>query len=157
VTTWSYYAWLEYVPLSLQTLPNLPVSPGDHITAEVYNGDQQGNADVDGSYVWFYIYDWQTANYILTSIQSSVAGASFQGNTAEFIMERPTTISGLPRLADYGTATMWNPWVMDMTSQWYRYSDLSHGVVTMKNASNYTLADASDDSSYIYFNWYQFQ
>lgn len=94
----SYYPWAEIFPELEQPLP-LQVNPLDEIFSEVW---------FDGTNGWFYIEDVTTASSIeaYQSLKGALAQApgstaTFVGNTAEWIMERPTINGVLPDLALY--------------------------------------------------------
>jgi hypothetical protein len=98
-----YYPWAELFPDSERQLPNFQVSPGDQIFSEVW---------FDGSNGWFYLENVSKSTSIeayepLKSALAQAPGstATFVGNSAEWIMERPTLSDGsLPDLALYSVA-----------------------------------------------------
>ena len=89
-----YYAWYEFYPSSpVYAPPKDKVKPGDHISAEViYLGkDKYKTTLKDVTEGWTY-----------SSRITAVSGA--KDSNAEWIVERPSTVSGLTTLANFGTA-----------------------------------------------------
>jgi len=89
-----YHAWYEFYPSSPFYAPSSDVvKPGDHISAEViYLGNDEYETTLhDVNEGWTY-----------SSPVTTVSGA--KDSDAEWIVERPSTISGLTTLANFGTA-----------------------------------------------------
>jgi hypothetical protein len=89
----TYYAWFEFYPHPLFIINSLPISPGDHISAEVS-------------------YSTSTHQFTAT-IQDVTTGQTFstttkvnraQRSSAEWIAEAPSSAGGILPLADFGTA-----------------------------------------------------
>jgi len=87
-----YYAWYEFYPAALTTIPSITVNPGDVITASVSYANSSFTTTIT---------DVTTGKTFTTS--SAVAGA--QRTSAEWIMEAPccTASGGILPLADFGT------------------------------------------------------
>jgi len=89
-----YYAWYEFYPSSLVYAPSKDVvKPGDYISAEViYLGNDKYETTLhDVNESWTY-----------NSSVTTVSGA--EDRDAEWIVERPSTVSGFTTLANFGTA-----------------------------------------------------
>jgi hypothetical protein len=98
----NYWMWIEALPAVPWAVSNFPVSPGDQVSVDIFVADQNGTdwfaqgsggglTSRDNS-VWFMLYNTtQHASYWGTlPVNSSIF--SFNGNTAEFIIERPTDL-----------------------------------------------------------------
>jgi hypothetical protein len=102
-----YYAWTEWWPLLEQPIFDFFLNPGDIMFSEVWVGDADGLRDAGGSYGWFYLQDL-TNGHATVRYTPIPKGTVFWGNSAEWIMERPTEFFGIPDLANYHSAVMWS-------------------------------------------------
>jgi hypothetical protein len=86
-TTASFYsAWIEWYPFTETRVSSPVISAGDVVFVEVWN------VSATQGYAYFYNFSTQTAaSYQLTA----PSGTSLVGNSAEWIVERPS-ISGTP-------------------------------------------------------------
>jgi hypothetical protein len=87
------YAWWEWVPAYEMRIPNFPVAPGDVMWCLLcVNSPTEGTIflrNVSGGHsTWFTV--------------TAPPETSLVGNSAEWIVERPTVNGSLSRLADYG-------------------------------------------------------
>jgi Peptidase A4 family len=90
-TTPVYYAWYEFFPAPPVVISDVPVSPGDVISAEVsYNGSE------------FILYIKNETTGKSHSRTKAIPGA--QRVSAEWIAEAPGTSEGILPLADFGKA-----------------------------------------------------
>jgi Peptidase A4 family len=105
-----YAGWYEWYPGALFIIPNVVVNPGDRIESIVWSGDSWGNFSVTGGYMYFSFFDYTTGLTMQDCIgpQNSscvkkvdTVGQVFKGDTAEWIMERPSTAD---HMSNYGTA-----------------------------------------------------
>ncbi|MCI4335328.1 MAG: G1 family endopeptidase [Thermoplasmata archaeon] len=87
--TTSYYAWYEFYPNPSHTISSLTITPGDKIFGEVSWTGTQFNLTLK---------DTTTTHSF--SITGKVTGAS--RDSAEWIAEAPSTVSGVLPLADFG-------------------------------------------------------
>jgi hypothetical protein len=90
-----YYAWLEWVPDKPNTeviIGGLPVSAGDDIFIQV------SNTSATQGYV--YIVNESTSEYVNLSVPAP-SGTKLIGNSAEWVVERPTVSGSLPTLTNY--------------------------------------------------------
>jgi len=84
-----YYAWWEMYPNPSILISGMTISPGDSITASVtYNGD----------------YLLQITDNTTHQSFSTTQSATAQRSSAEWIMEAPSSFSGILPLANFGTA-----------------------------------------------------
>jgi hypothetical protein len=100
VVTENYFTWYEWFPNNWVEISNIPVVPGDAISVMVRylgitNGIGQGLA---------------TLTNLTTGISGTVnfsapAGTTLQGDSAEWIMERPKINGNLVDLPEYGHIT----------------------------------------------------
>jgi hypothetical protein len=85
-----YYAWWEMYPNPSILISTMTISPGDSITASVtYNGD----------------YLLQITDNTTHQSFSTTQSATAQRSSAEWIMEAPSSFSGILPLANFGTAS----------------------------------------------------
>ncbi len=124
----SYYVWYEYYPKSPVYAPSSDtVSPGETIEASVTYSkgefDTTIEAIVNGAVQWTF-----------SSGPTKVGGAN--DDSAEFIVERPATSTGLTSLADFGTAYFGQD-----------YTGISGTCTAVINGQTYTLATAAGSAS----------
>ena len=87
-----YYAWYEMYPNAAVFISSVPVSPGDNISAEVsYLGSNQYSLSITNI----------TTGQTFTTVQTGSA----QRQSAEWIVEAPSSSSGILPLADFGLET----------------------------------------------------
>jgi hypothetical protein len=99
-TTFAYYsAWFEWYPFAEVRIGGFPVSGGDLIGTTVWYTTSAPNGHA-------YIVDYTTQQS--TGVNFSIpGGTTYQGNSAEWILERPGIGGGLANLANY-VADQWN-------------------------------------------------
>jgi hypothetical protein len=88
-----YSAWIEWYPYSESRISGFPVAPGDDMFVEVW--------DVSSTVGYAYLENistGQTAEYELTA----PSGTQLVGNSAEWIVERPSVGGSLATLSAYG-------------------------------------------------------
>jgi len=152
----SYDAWVEWYPLSSQTVSNFPVNPGDRLHAWTWVKDANGNYSTNVQVGWFYMWN-QTQNvYVYYSINKP-SGANFSGHSAEWVMERPTVLGSTSSLANYSWAQMTNALAYDLWGGSHLYggdsSDTSWNV-TMMNGSTVLSTVAPVNSSTMQFTFH---
>jgi len=87
-----YSAWFEWYPFAEVRLPNLPVSPGDDMFVEVWSSSSTtGNA---------YLLNYNTNQYLEVGILAP-PGTQLVGNSAEWVVERPSENGRLATLTNY--------------------------------------------------------
>jgi hypothetical protein len=97
VTAQNDYPWFEWYPGYEYEITNFPVSPGTSIYVVV---QATGATTANATYV-----NLQTGLYTVAPF-SAPAGTVLKGNSAEWIVERPTVNKTLGTLADFGMAAM---------------------------------------------------
>ena len=92
-TTSSYYsAWYEWYPYGEVRIGSFPVSPGDDLFVEVWSTSATaGHA---------YIVNYNT-NETVNLAFSAPSGTTLKGNSAEWVVERPTVGGSLATLTNY--------------------------------------------------------
>src|SRR5215469_981577 len=118
----NYWMWIESLPSAPYALPNFPVSPGDHVSVDIFVADQNGstwfqNGTSGGltpadNNVWFMLYNYSNGSSYWGTLSTSTG---FSGGTVEFIIERPQDFnSGIAfPLAFFPLALMWSCWYGD--------------------------------------------
>ncbi len=87
-----YDAWYEWYPNNEVAISNFAVSAGDDVYVQVWStGASTGHA---------YMIDYTTEQTVNMSF-SAPPGVSLVGNSAEWIVERPTVNGSLPALTNY--------------------------------------------------------
>lgn len=88
----SYDAWIEWFPFSESKIPNFSVAPGDEMFVEVWN-----NSATVGS---AYLVNVTRQEAVSLSFDAP-SGTELVGNSAEWVMERPTVNGSLANLTNY--------------------------------------------------------
>jgi hypothetical protein len=120
-TLTTYWMWIEPLPYAPWSVPNFLVEPGDHVSVTIFVADQNGQSwfqqDSGGGLtgrddsVWFMLYNTTRRLSFWGTYPTVDRGGQFRfkGNTAEFILERPSsTKSGPYPLANFCATTMRN-------------------------------------------------
>jgi hypothetical protein len=129
----TYYPWYEWYPAGEVRVPNFQVNPGDEIFLWVTHGYDYSRGYVDGLF-WF---ENITARTYTTPFTTAPAGAVFVGNSAEWVMERPTVNGSLADLSNYGVTTMCGAYVWQPSStSWKVFNQVPGFEVSMYNGSN---------------------
>jgi hypothetical protein len=71
-------------------------------------------------------------------------------------MERPTVGNGMPDLANYSAAVLWNPWAHRADSRWYGYTggdEVTSEQITMFNASSPLSTVLPLNNDHMQFQW----
>lgn len=128
----SYYAWYEWYPQSEVQIGGFAVSPGDDIWIEVWNtSPTQGYA---------YIVNESTGQALNLSFVAP-SGTQLVGNTAEWVVERPTINGSYATLAVYASDYFSNCYADTYSGVEYTPGSASAQLVTM-------LANNSAPTSY---------
>jgi hypothetical protein len=155
----NYSMWVESLPNISYGLPNVPVSPGDQVSVDIWVGDLYGNPVIQwgdltpaDNTVWFLVYNLSAH---LVWLGTYPLPSPFAGSTAEFIMERPKVNGSIVPLADYGVASMYNCWFADT---WLGFTSLDSGspLPYPFRLSRATMVNGSDVLSvpYVYSNFF---
>lgn len=92
VRTTTYYAWYEWYPSGAVKISSLPVSAGDDMFVEVWSTSAtSGHA---------YLVNYNT-NQSVTITFSAPSGTQLIGNSAEWVVERPTVGNSYATLTNY--------------------------------------------------------
>lgn len=153
----NYYAWTELVPTQPLSVPQFTVNWGDEIFAHVWVGDSSGHVSLYGLYYWFYIGDVTQRQAVQFSMPYSSTDP-FTGSEAEWIMERPTLVSGtLSNLSNYGFASIQNAAVLNVTTGKYIQPSAASRQITMYDSANNVLSSATAlGAGAIQFQWFRF-
>jgi hypothetical protein len=169
----TYYAWYENpasdpAGVGSTKVNSLTVNPGDFFQAELYPGDANGNADTQGTVIW---YDMCSGYVTCTGwFQGRFANnpAKLNFSEVDFILERPTLADGrYSLLADFGQAnfTYWDGIYWDGTSLNGSWSNGQYNepflqvsmVSTAPQAYNLCPFSNGGTSNGIYMTWDGFQ
>jgi len=157
-TTWiirSYYGWKEICCQEPEVrLSNFPVSPGDEINSYVWMADSSGNISAYGNMAYFWFEDVTTGQYAYLS--TPFTSGTFSGNSAEWIMERPTVNNSLTDIANYAVAVLWNPWAHRADNRWYGYTggdEITSQQITMFNGANALSTVSPLNVDHMQFQW----
>ena len=154
-TITNYYAWSEFYPLPESRVTDFPISPGDHIVAQVWQTFENGQPVQNGNCMIANL----THPGFLTFPILPPPGTIFSGNTAEWIMERPTVGGVWPDLSNYHAATMFNAFAVrsDLTTVNSSGNSLSLNL-TMANANYVPLSQVTPTSNTsMSFQWLGFK
>jgi len=135
-----YFAWYEWFPNSWTEITNLPIHPGDAISASVrylgiVNGKPQGSASLTNL----------TTGVSTTITFVAPAGTTLQGNCAEWIMERPGINGALANLPEYGHITFSDCFACSATTT---SSGSAAQAVTMTGSGGHSLSSATLESDW---------
>ena len=149
----AYFGWQEAFPEDpVSFLPDVPVSPGDQMSCQVYRADPGGLPSVTGSHVFF----------VLTNVTRGVSGAgvrdltgslsNFHCRQVDWIMERP----GIPstQLANYGSMRMTNAFALRADGTIVQYPFADHQTTTMVHAGEVLSTVTPIDPGTMRFDWH---
>jgi hypothetical protein len=88
-----YSAWFEWYPNGSVRIGNLPVSPGNVITVEVWYTTSAPNG-----HAYIINYDAQKSVSLAFSVPN---GTAYAGNSVEWVVEAPTVSGSLATLSNY--------------------------------------------------------
>lgn len=110
-----YSAWYEWYPYGEVRISSLPVTPGDDIFVEVWHtSSTQGYA---------YLVNENTNQYVEIGF-TAYPGYPLVGNSAEWVVERPSVGGSLATLSDYTDIPFWNAYAYTESSAFY---DMANG------------------------------
>jgi hypothetical protein len=166
-----YYAWTEILPNqpTSDPVPNsvLSIDGGDEIETVVWVGTANGTPNPYGTYAFFYFYDW--TQHKAYGVSMSLGSMHFNGQDAEWIMERPE-LGGGPEakggsfalLSDYGSAAIADAYALKSSDVWESAQAASNAQLWLYNndydgQDNNLLSSAElDGVDYILFYWNDF-
>jgi hypothetical protein len=152
-----YQTWSELLPNqpTEHVISNAPTSPGDAVeTLCSINKDDHGN-QVSFS---FYIKNVSEHNFEW-DVETPLSGTVIPGNSAEWVMERPTVNGSISFLAQYQTFQMENAKGVSHKyggPMFVPYSQDENMQITMINDSNQTLSTVTEnpsDAAAMVFTW----
>jgi hypothetical protein len=159
-TLTNYYAWTEFLPQqpTEQVISNFTINPGDEIFTEVWVGGADGSLSLTGPFGRFFIMNMTTGGYAF--VNTPRAPTSVSGREAVWIMERPTVGGGLPDLANYGSAVMYNASARKVNSPRHQgyvpYLGARNKQETMVNGADTLSTVTAIDSNSMRFDWKAF-
>jgi hypothetical protein len=98
----NYSAWIEWAPASEMSISNFPVAPGDDLFVDVWH------TSATQGYAWFTNL---TTNQYVDMGFTAPSGTLLIGNSAEWVVERPSIGSGsgnLATLTNYVADPFWD-------------------------------------------------
>ena len=107
----SYYsAWYEWFPYGEVRISNFPVAPGDDLFVEVWHtSSTQGYA---------YLVNYNNNQTVEVGF-TAYPGYPLKGNSAEWVVERPTVGGSLATLTNYIMAPFWDAYAYTEASTFY--------------------------------------
>jgi len=158
----TYYAWTELYPTQPQAQEVMNVGAGDPMTVWVWIGDADATIDPSGAYVWYYIYDSQLSEVVLTS--TALGATNHPLISAEWIMERPldTATDHLDLLSNYHKAFMSDAYVQNFegtefgaeSASWLQFTMYNEGYVGSDD--NELSSAALTGPASISFTWHNY-
>ena len=157
VQTSSYDAWTEWYPLTSATVSNFPVNNGDRVEIWTWVGTASDKYSPTGNTGWFYL--WNLTENVVAAYLSTTApsGTTFNGHTAEWVMERPTVNGSLSSLANYGTAEITNAWAYDYDGSLHLYTSDTSTNLSMYSGSDLLSTVTAVGSESMQFTWHNYQ
>jgi hypothetical protein len=152
-TSGFYSAWVEWFPFSETRVSSPAIHPGDLIFVEVWNTSQTNG------YAYFYNYSTeQSAEYTLTAPKAT----SLVGNSAEWIVERPSVGGRLATLTNYIDVS-WPygvAWNYKATRQTYYYMGSNpptgtlYEITMLDDGGKGISSGSAENSDFLYFQDY---
>jgi hypothetical protein len=127
-TTSAYYsAWYEWYPYGEVRISNLPVTAGDDMFVEVWHTSAtQGYA---------YLVNLTTNQSVEIGF-TAPSGTSLVGNSAEWVVERPSVGGNLATLTNYMDDAFWDCYAYTEASELYRPGNSGSLLLTMDDDSD---------------------
>jgi hypothetical protein len=123
-----YSAWYEWYPYGSVRVSSVPVAPGDDIFVEVWHTSAtQGYA---------YLVNENTGKYFDIGF-TAYPGYPLVGNSAEWVMERPSVGGSLATLAKYTDDVFWDAGAYTENSTFYSPSYSGALLVSMSGGASY--------------------
>lgn len=158
----AYSSWTEIVPNESGQFTDLYPNPGDSVTVQVWICCGPGNSPTtNGTWGAFSITDWTQGTGV--TIYTPLDGTHYNGNTIEWIMERPLVNGSYAYLADYDYANM-IPSGDSVTQGWVSWNKLPDLAQIWMYNENYVGDDnnqlsgaynhGSADINYVWYNFH---
>lgn len=126
-TTKTYYsAWYEWYPYGEVRITNLPVSPGDDLFVEVWH--------TSATIGYVYMVNYNTNQSVEIEFNAP-AGTSLIGNSAEWIVERPTVSGALATLTNYSADYFSSAYAGTESGKEYKPNSSGSLLLTMDDAN----------------------
>ena len=168
----NYYSWTEVVPNQPEQ-EVASVNYYDYMEISVFICDDSRNPAADGSNACFDIFNHTQDGAVGVPITTPLGTTKFQGETAEWIMERPclascfTSSPGFAELTNYSAVNMDYSSVYDrVTTTWTNPLTVANTQITMyNNGQDYPVNYADNDklssvaklsSTSMQFTWHHF-
>jgi hypothetical protein len=123
----SYYSpWYEWYPYGEVRINNLPIAPGDDVFVEVWHtSSTQGYA---------YLVNYNTNTAVEVGF-TAYPGYPLVGNSAEWVVERPSVGGSLTNLTNYIMDPVWDAYAY---TESYAFYDIANGypIDMLDNSSN---------------------
>lgn len=123
-----YSAWYEWYPYGEVRIGSFPISPGDELFVEVWHSSQtQGYA---------YLVDYNK-NQAVSIGFTAPAGTYLLGNSAEWVVERPSVGGSLATLTNYIADPFWSAYAYTSAGTMYNpSSSTAYGITMLDNAGH---------------------
>jgi hypothetical protein len=151
----NYYPWTEWFPLGEQQISNFTVNPGDEIFSEVWVGNAGSAPTPTGAFGICLFEDLSTSTYTMVYIPVP-SGVTFIGDSAEWIMERPTVNNSLPDLSNYVLAGMHDAYARRSDGSYVTYNGGNNNQISMFNGSD-ELSTVYPNGTSMLFVWENFK
>lgn len=124
----TYYSpWFEWYPNGETRITNLPIAAGNDYFVEVWNTNSTtGHA---------YLVNENTNQYVNLTFYAP-SGTTLKGNSAEWVVERPTVGGSLATLTNYIAEPFWDAEAETFAGSFFDVGSSSSQPVTMYNGSN---------------------
>ena len=150
-----YSAWYEFFPDGgSTTLPNFNVSPGD----EIYAVSWLCYDNIGQRYGCYYMQNLTQGEATPVYSELGAQPALFQGNSAEFVLERPTVGGSLHPLPAFNLTPFWWEHVYDSYAGGGRnVCDENYDVISMYNNGDELASGVTTSCDSSYFFWLNYQ
>jgi hypothetical protein len=168
----NYYSWTE-VPTNQPVQEVASVNYYDYMEISAFICDDNRNIDANGTNACFDIFNHTQDGAVGVPVTTPLGTTHFEGNSAEWIMERPcvancsTFSKGYAELTNYSAVNMDYPSVFDRVADtWINPLKVSNTQITMYNQfSDYPVSYADNNklssvkklsSTSMQFTWHNF-
>jgi hypothetical protein len=155
-----YYPWVEWANGEGQVSFSFGINPGDVVYASSWVGDSYGNNVSTGNYSWLYMYN-ETQFTSTTVSTEAAAGSTFDGSTAEWILENTEkctwyfgwTCTDTGDLANYGTMYMNTADAMTSDYNYHSWNTDNSYLVNMVDYNVMSSVVIDNPSDSLLFTW----
>jgi hypothetical protein len=151
----TFFPWIELLSVQSQVMfTGFDLWPGDYFGVTMWVGDAYGNPTLSGPYAWWYVDNVSgNGGQGIYSMDHEALSASFNGGSAEWVVERTSVPGGLPHLPNFGTVSILGAQTIDGTGTWRNYGDLSPIQLGMYNGTTELAYASQVDSSALDVTW----